>query len=444
MHIRTLLPLGLALGGLATPSLAHAFCGTYVGQPGDALYSGASEVVLAREGRRTILTMRNDIEGDVTEFAMLIPVPEVLSEDDVRVVPRTVLDSVREYAGPRLVSYACSDFAPRSGGYGRSGGCSGIGCTEQSFTEHREMLSPVGGGPPSLDVTVEAEFAAGEYDIVILSSEDSADLLTWLDREGYGVSADTESLLTEYIEADSKFMAAKVRLADVPVVDDLAGRPYLTPLQIAYESETASLPIRLGTVNSPGSQDLIVYTLTSATEGEMAIANYPATEIETDCLYDEAVDGSLETFLSTRMDAAVEANDGVAWATTYSWSPGKCDPCPPNGALEDGIVRELGLRDGGSNAHLTRLWMRYDADAVNQDVSFYATNRGNAMQLRYIQYTPGLEAYFPVCGEGWVDDYEACPTEDDEVQEGAVAPWWLGLGFIGALAGLGALLRRRR
>ena len=103
-----------AIGGLAAlivPAAAQAFCGTYVGEAGAELTSGASKVVMVRDGNRTVLTLANDVEGSVKDFAVVIPVPEVLSEEDVRVLDPAILDTVAEYSGPRLVTYQCSDFA---------------------------------------------------------------------------------------------------------------------------------------------------------------------------------------------------------------------------------------------------------------------------------------------------------------------------------------------
>jgi len=431
---------------LALPAAAQAFCGTYVGEAGAELTSGASQVVLTRQGQRTTLTLANDVSGSVKDFAVVIPVPEVLSEDDVRVLPDSIMDTVREYSGPRLVEYQCSDFAygPSMG----SSGCHGIGCAETGFTAMADSGSLQGGD--SLDVTVEAEFAAGEYDIVILSSEDSADLLTWLDQEGYGVSTEAEELLGEYIEADSKFLAAKVRLDDVPTTGGFEGRPFLSPLQIAYTSSAFSLPIRLGTVNSPGTQDLVVYAVTEARQGPVGIANYDEVawtidDNENDCLYDESALGPIDDYLDAKMDDAVDERGGAAWSMTYTWGPAKCDPCPPGGPLDDDVLSDLGFQGSGQDAQFTRLWMRYDAQAATQDLVLYGTGDFVQTQLRYIVHKDGLEAYFPVCEQGWVEDYTACPDDaEDEAQDASIAPWWFGLSALGLFTGLGVVLRRRR
>lgn len=431
----------LLSAALLTPAAAHAFCGTYVGQPGAELYSGASQVVMARQGDQTVLTLVNDVEGSVKDFAVVIPVPQVLGEDDVQVVDTAFIERVQEYAGPRLVEYACSDFF-YGGDWEGGPRTSCLGCNQNTMALDAGAASPP--APEALDVTVEAEFAAGEYDIVILSSEDSADLLTWLDREGYGVSGEAEALFGEYIAADSLFLAAKVRLEDVPISDDVVGRPYLSPLQLSYESESFSLPIRLGTVNSPGTQDLVLYTLTSSAEGSVAIANYDEAVLPSDCMYDDVRHGTLEQFLDTEMDAVVDANDGAAWVTTYSWWTGKCDPCPDGGPLEGPVLTALGFEGGVDEVHLTRLWMRYDADAAAEDVVLYTTGDDAWTQLRYIVYKQELEQQFEVCVDGWIDNPGTCEDQSarGRAQTSSLGGWPL-LGFLGLLGGVGLALRRR-
>ena len=64
----------------------HAFCGTYVSSSDTDLISRTSQVVMVRQDQKTTLTLSNDYEGEPQDFAMVIPVPSILTEDDVSVV----------------------------------------------------------------------------------------------------------------------------------------------------------------------------------------------------------------------------------------------------------------------------------------------------------------------------------------------------------------------
>ena len=79
-----LLILGLA-------PAAEAFCGHYVGQAGSQIYNQSSQVVVVRQGEQTTLTLANDVQGDTADFALVMPVPQVLTADDVQTVDPEVL-----------------------------------------------------------------------------------------------------------------------------------------------------------------------------------------------------------------------------------------------------------------------------------------------------------------------------------------------------------------
>src|SRR5690242_14891289 len=87
------------------PSVAHAFCGFYVSPGEQQLVADATQVVLMRKGTRTVLSMQNNYKGPPSEFAMVIPVPVVLKEADVKVLPAAVFASVEKMGAPRLVEY---------------------------------------------------------------------------------------------------------------------------------------------------------------------------------------------------------------------------------------------------------------------------------------------------------------------------------------------------
>ena len=56
--MKTLISAVLVLAGSA-----HAFCGFYVAGGGAELFNNATQVVLMREGTRTVLSMQNNYQG---------------------------------------------------------------------------------------------------------------------------------------------------------------------------------------------------------------------------------------------------------------------------------------------------------------------------------------------------------------------------------------------
>src|SRR5262249_57067590 len=96
----------------ASAGAAHAFCGFYVSGSGEKMFNDATNVVLMRQGTRTVLSMQNDYKGPLEDFAMVVPVPVVLHEPDVKTLPRTVFDPTHALGSPRLVEYWEQDPCP--------------------------------------------------------------------------------------------------------------------------------------------------------------------------------------------------------------------------------------------------------------------------------------------------------------------------------------------
>src|ERR1043165_4088161 len=84
---------------------ADAFCGFYVAGSDQQLVNDATQVVLVRKGTRTVLSMQNNYKGPPEAFAMVIPVPTVLHDGDVKTLPPEVFKHVEQMGAPRLVEY---------------------------------------------------------------------------------------------------------------------------------------------------------------------------------------------------------------------------------------------------------------------------------------------------------------------------------------------------
>src|SRR5690348_11314746 len=142
---------------------AHAFCGFYVSGSGDKMFNDATQVVLMRDGTRTVLSMQNDYRGPLEDFALVVPVPVVLHEDDVKTLEQSVFDHVESLGSPRLVEYWEQDPCPAdydsSAVYGPIGGV-GMGYGNAGTGR---------GGMRGQTVTIEAKFDVGEYKILVLS-----------------------------------------------------------------------------------------------------------------------------------------------------------------------------------------------------------------------------------------------------------------------------------
>jgi len=97
--------IAASLLAMMMPAQTHAFCGFYVSGSNKKMFNDATQVVLMRSGTRTVLSMQNDYRGPLEDFAMVIPVPVVLKQTDVKVLPKAVLERIDSLGSPRLVEY---------------------------------------------------------------------------------------------------------------------------------------------------------------------------------------------------------------------------------------------------------------------------------------------------------------------------------------------------
>ncbi|HPH65267.1 MAG TPA: DUF2330 domain-containing protein [Kofleriaceae bacterium] len=358
----------LVTAAVAAPRPAQAFCGFYVAGSDAKMFNDATQVVLMRQGTRTVLSMQNHYEGPLEAFAMVVPVPTVLKEGDVKTLPNEVFAKVETMGAPRLVEYweqdPCYIEEPRK--------------YDKSTAVPSEMVMESGsrnGG--SLGVKIEAKFTVGEYNILILSAKDSTGLETWLRQEKYSIPSGAADLLKPYVASGMKFFVAKV---DPTKVKFDGNKAMLSPLRFFYDTEEFTLPIRLGLANSQGTQDLIVNIL--APDQRYQVANYGNVTIPTNIDVKPTVRDRFGEFYAALFDATVAKNPGAV-VTEYAWQAIGCDPCP--GPMLDGNdLATLGadvLTGAGKtndsfsapmgNMVLTRLHARYGKD-IKDDLVFKA------------------------------------------------------------------------
>jgi hypothetical protein len=367
----TLLVLGLA------PTPGSAFCGFFVAQADARLFNSSSRVVLARHDDRTVITMENDYQGDPAGFAMVVPVPEILSREQIHVGDTRLLDRLDVFSAPRLVEYHDPDPCARP----RRHLLEDMALRPASAVSKQAAVDAEG-------VTVEARYAVGEYDIHILSATESRGLEAWLHANGYRLPPGADRILRSYIRQGLHFFVARVSLER----HESEGYATLRPLQIAFGSPRFVLPLRLGTLNAKGPQELFVFTLTAS--GRVEAVNYPTTPLPTDVELPLFVKHDFADFYRALFEHQSEALGRSSVFLEYAWDTATCDPCATQ-PLSPDELRELGVfwtgsgRTGGARgAFVTRLHLRYDAASFPQDLVLQETPDRRSFQGRYVLRNP--------------------------------------------------------
>lgn len=400
---KPLLSSVFAVAALSIAPSASAFCGFYVAKADTDLFNQSSKVALVRDGDRTVITMANDYIGDPTEFAMVIPVPTVIKKEQVHISDPALLDHLDAYTAPRLVEYF--DSNP----------CHRVMYDKMERVAMSAPPAPMIRQQSELGVTIEESFSVGEYDILILSATESDGLQTWLSENGYKVPKAAERTLGSYIKQDMKFFVAKVNLERKAK----EGGEMLRPIAVAYESPKFMLPIRLGTVNANGTQDLFVYALTR--NGKVETTNYRTHKIPSDKELPIFIKDEFGDFYKDMYKTSAKREGGHGVFMEYAWDMNWCDPCAAD-PLSDEQLRELGvfwladnnigqpkpmprrIRPQAKDVYVTRLHVRYDAKSFPEDLKFKMTGDKKNFQGRYIL----RHAY---------DGEMTCPEADNYIRE---------------------------
>ena len=431
---------------IATPA-AWAFCGFFAAKTNSILSNSASRVVIAHKGNHSVFTMENNFEGDVGEFARIVPIPVIPTRQQVRVGNNEIIDHLDSFTSPRLAEYRdnpCTDeynlygfwlFAATSFGLilflvitlgSRSSGgrllqlgmisvivCIWVAIALPSFLNQANKgsssWSRAGG-----QVEVADQFAVGEYDVTLLSATESNGLVNWLQGSGYRIPSNAKAMLQDYIQQGMKFFVVRVNLERF----EKASLSLLRPIVIEYDSPQLMLPIRLGTLNAAGAyQDVTVYLLTE--QNPVELVNYPTLPIPTDTISDRGlpsgqelpgfVKDNFQDFYQALFQQQYERAGKRAGFWEYAGSIGQggsCDPCTM--PMEDvgQLQANLGLlgvfwdTQGRSQpVMVTRLHVRYTADKFPEDLRFReidhdtfkmkmqaarSLNRNGVLQVRYV------------------------------------------------------------
>jgi hypothetical protein len=375
-----------------------AFCGFYVAKADASLYNQASQVVMVRKGDKTVLSLMNDYQGELKDFALVVPVPQVLKEGQIHIGDAKLFKHLDDFSAPRLVEYHDEDP-----------------CIPPVMYEKMALSAPMPAAAPakaksdrSLGVTVEAEYTVGEYDIVILSAKESDGLETWLQSSGYKIPKGASAALQPYIKQGLKFFVAKVNLKE----QSKTGSKFLRPLQFAFETPKFMLPIRLGMINAKGAQDLLVYILTE--KGRVESSNYQTIKLPSNMDIPVHIKDDFASFYKAMFDTQSKKQNLRAVFTEYFWNMGWCDPCAAE-PLSPSELKQLGvfwlgqevnrtnqppqfMPSGGMPVQVTRLHVRYTPDSFPEDLSFQETSDTENFQGRY------------VLRHAWTGSPEQCPA----------------------------------
>jgi hypothetical protein len=357
--------------------------------------------------------MYNDFKGDTKDFAMVVPVPVVLKKNDIHVVDQSIFQRLNDYSAPRLVEYWDRNPCSKYDEYERK-------MAPMTFANNSGALLKEDSKTKDLGVRIEAKYLVGEYDILILSAQESGGLKEWLTINGYKIPEGAEEVLDPYIKSNLKFFVVKVNEKEKKKLNN----NFLRPIQIAFNSPKFMLPIRLGMANADGDQDLLVYAFTR--KGRIECTNYRNVNIPTGNNVPLFVQKNFGSFYSNLFDKQWRNEDKNVGFLEYAWdvSPQNyyhCDPCIATAPAEQDLVQSgvWWLRDkdwsdysdidndepdnGSKTVHFTRLHFRYNRNSFPQDLMFQVTPNTSTFQARYVITHPATGDFNCDAGKKYIE-----------------------------------------
>ncbi|MCB9569937.1 MAG: DUF2330 domain-containing protein [Myxococcales bacterium] len=234
----------------ATP--ASACGGTFcdAGPQGMPVDQTGENILFAFDGSavEVHIQIAYDPNTDASKFSWVIPVqslPEFYVGSEI--LFDNVLNGTRPFYGVNSTNEICSldDNNQNGSGAPDAGGTSGAtGSASDGDT---------GGGNPGPSVVYQG--TVGAFDITVLSSGSTQELLDWFDANGYGYDDAAIPIIDSYLAENNLFAAFKLVPAEKPVVH---------PVVLRYEGVEPCVPIRLTQVAAVEDMDIRVFFLGGA------------------------------------------------------------------------------------------------------------------------------------------------------------------------------------
>lgn len=250
---------------LLTCALAAADGGFFYEVTGATVQSSHQRAVIVFEDGRETLILQTRYAGEQADFAWVIPTPTLVQRADFTTADPRVFDQLFYLTEPTGTLIGAKD--------------DGVGCA-------------CGGGQSGGDVgrdgsgvNVWDEFSVDEYQVLVLSAEDSADLAGWLTARDYHLPDGAGPVLQSYQARNWHFVAVRLTAARSPVAagapaSAAASAPELKPLAISFDTDTPVFPLHISSLSSSRTEETSVLLYVIAPR-RVEVANYRTTEIST-------------------------------------------------------------------------------------------------------------------------------------------------------------------
>jgi hypothetical protein len=247
--------------------------------------------------------------GDPSQFAWIVPVPEV---PELGVSPASAFGLLDRVTAP-ITNVQVEDICPKTEWAcyfegSLQGGCTpGPAAAAESTPGHFEADAATAADagaamPPPVDVI--AEKTVGDYTTVTFRASEATAAVQWLRSNGFVVNATTSIYMEPYIQENMVFVAAKL----VPG----AGARSIKPLKMRYRAAFPSVPL---VITAVAAQPHLTVTSFIYSAKQFAAMSHPAVQLDAKRL---AVDASGRSNYPMLLARAIDEAGGDGFVTEYA------------------------------------------------------------------------------------------------------------------------------
>lgn len=343
--------------------------GFYIAKSDQKMFNRSTQMVIARDQNKTVLTILTDYRGELKEFALLIPVSENLQKNQIRILDHFPLNRLQSYSAPRSVRYFDEKVCPVN---------PEKEAREAKKAHREENLNPQKS-------KIKTGYAEGDYDISVLSIQENEEIENWLMENGYKIPKEMLSDLDNYQNKKVKFVWVKLSLKE-KIESDFS---YLRPIQIEFESSKFLVPIPLSTANGRSLQDIVIYALTR--HGRVEMTNLHTAFLPTNLELPFYIEEDFGGFYQAMLMEQFKKKGKKTIFTEYAGNLNQKNPDAEK-VLSIDELQKLGVfwihSSQAKNVFLTRLHLYGEVDYFPDELRFRETSDQKEFYVDYAFHYP--------------------------------------------------------
>lgn len=382
--------LGL-MGLCGLSSTARACGGLFCNRAFAPVDQSAERIVFKVNADDTVrMIVQVSYQGSAEDFAWILPLPDVPDAETLGTFPMAALTALDAGTAP-------SFLPPTECNGGSAPSSSGCG-----FSDSDVLYSAAAESGMENGVDIHIRKRVGDYEAVVVGSDDPMLLINWLVDNDYNVTQPMLPYIRRYAQNGMKFLALK--LVDGASVNDIA------PIDLTLPGQTPSIPLTITALAAEPEMSIVVIVLA---DQRFAGANWPDVNVEVGSVaWALEADGTFRSAWSRRVAEQIDAAGGYGWVTelssrtadvTGSVSSMLSQQTGPGGEPLEAAELErasAALGDLSKAEHITRLYTRVSAEEMVQDPVFKRVEDGEGVdRVRRLSRQVDGRDMCPVPGE---------------------------------------------